>query len=400
MTKPKLGLIFKLLAVIIVAITICLPASAVQPSESRIAAKFSPDEPLFKHMEGSIHAFLPAIGQKPKYLQNPVQNGKLYVIPSGRSIGVRLKSKGVMVVGYHLVAAKNGNVSPAEDANLRLGDNILKLNGVMVEGSEDFASIANACGNAKKKVKFSYLRGGKEYQTEVTPTYNVKEKAYQLGVYVRNFAAGIGTLTFYEPTHGVYGALGHAITDADTSKPLIVGSGTIFRSSIKSIEKGQAGEPGEKRGIFVQEHNVVGNILKNTSFGIFGQMESLSDNLEASNLEKAVPIATPQQVKEGPAKILTVVEGDKVESFDIEIVEASSQPTIAPKGLVIKVTDPKLLKRTGGIVQGMSGSPILQSGMLIGAVTHVLVNDPTSGYGTYIKWMIDQTDLNNFLKSA
>jgi stage IV sporulation protein B len=211
-----------------------------------------------------------------------------------------------------------------------------------------------------------------------------------LGLYIRDSAAGVGTLTFYAPDQGVYGALGHVITDMDTQTPIVVGSGEILQSSVSSINKSQSGEPGEKRAHFLKEGRTLGSVERNTSFGIFGKMSQLPEH---SFRSEPMSVAFAEEVKEGPAHILTVVDKQKVEKFDIEIVHVSKQSSPATKGMVIKITDPKLLERTGGIVQGMSGSPIIQNGKLVGAVTHVFVNDPSSGYGCFIEWMLQDAGI-------
>ncbi|MGV3464176.1 MAG: SpoIVB peptidase, partial [Heyndrickxia sp.] len=188
-----------------------------------------------------------------------------------------------------------------------------------------------------------------------------------------------------------YGALGHVISDMDTKKPIVVEDGQIVKSTVTSIEKGSNGNPGEKLARFSSDREVIGDIKQNSPFGIFGNLHKVIKN---GKYDKPLPIALSDQVKEGPAKILTVVNGDKVEAFDIEVVSTIPQKFPATKGMIIKVTDPKLLEKTGGIVQGMSGSPIIQDGKLIGAVTHVFVNDPTSGYGVHIEWMLNKAGIN------
>ena len=202
-------------------------------------------------------------------------------------------------------------------------------------------------------------------------------------------------MTFFHPQSKKYGALGHVISDMDTKKPIVVEDGQIVRSTVTSIEKGSNGDPGEKLARFSSDREIVGNIQKNSPFGIFGV---LNKELKNGIMDKPLPIALSHQVKEGPAKILTVVNDDRVEEFDIEIVSTIPQKFPATKGMVIKVTDPKLLEKTGGIVQGMSGSPIIQDGKLIGAVTHVFVNDPTSGYGVHIEWMLNEAGINIYEK--
>lgn len=181
----------------------------------------------------------------------------------------------------------------------------------------------------------------------------------------------------------------------DTKKAILVEKGQILNSTVTSIEKGSDGKPGEKLARFSSDHEVIGDITRNSSFGIFGKLDKKIKN---EKYDKPMPIALSYQVKEGPAKILTVVEGNKVEEYDIEIINAIPQKFPATKGMIIKITDPKLLKKTGGIVQGMSGSPIIQNGKIIGAVTHVFVNDPTSGYGVHIEWMLREAGINIYQK--
>jgi stage IV sporulation protein B len=307
------------------------------------------------------------------------------VIPGGQSIGIKLKSKGVMVVGHHLVRTIQGNFSPAEQAGIEVGDTILRINGEDITDVKMISQIALAAGKAKKSIQFSIIRGQERKQLSMTPLLDEKDQTYRLGIYVRNSAAGVGTLTFYEPKQHKYGALGHVISDVDSGQPILVSEGKVVRSNITSIQKGAQGEPGEKRAIFTNEDDILGNIKNNTQFGIFGKMSELPNK---GFYQKPIPVGFQEEVKEGPAKILTVVSGQKVEAFQIQIVNVSKQRNPATKGLILKVTDPRLLHLTGGIVQGMSGSPIIQNGKIIGAVTHVFVNDPTAGYGTFIEWML------------
>ncbi len=309
----------------------------------------------------------------------------LKVIPGGQTIGVKIKSAGILVVGHHLVAAaENHKVSPGEEAKILLGDLIVRINGTSINNVSKVADYVTKAGESKQPLKLTIMRNGKTFEVNVTPVYDIEDKAYRLGLYIRDSAAGVGTLTFYSPDHKVYGALGHVITDMDTQTPVTVGGGEIVNSTVTSIAKSQNGEPGEKRAFF-KEGKVLGTIEKNTSFGIFGQMhEPPAHSID----NEAVPVAFAEEVKEGPAQIYTVVSGQKVEKFNIQIVHVAKQNYPATKGIIIKITDSRLLEKTGGIVQGMSGSPIVQDGKIIGAVTHVFVNDPTSGYGCFIEWML------------
>ncbi|OBR63026.1 SpoIVB peptidase [Paenibacillus oryzae] len=310
----------------------------------------------------------------------------LRVIPGGQTIGVKVKSAGILIVGQHQVVDGGGvKHSPGEAAGLKLGDYIMSINNVPINEVHKISKWCEKFGQDKKPLQITYKRGGKLSTTSLSPVYDAEDKAWRLGLYIRDSAAGVGTLTFYAPDQGVYGALGHVITDMDTGTPIEVGEGQILQSSVTSINKSQSGDPGEKRAQFLREGRILGSIERNTPFGIFGKMKEVPEH---GFNGRALPVAFAEDVKEGPAQILTVLNGQKVERFDIEIAHVSRQEGPATKGMVIKITDKRLISRTGGIVQGMSGSPIIQDGKLVGAVTHVFVNDPASGYGCFIEWML------------
>ncbi|HET7627489.1 MAG TPA: SpoIVB peptidase [Bacillales bacterium] len=321
----------------------------------------------------------------------------LKVIPGGQSIGVKLNTVGVLVVGYHLVTTKSGEHSPAENAGIKIGDMITKINGHPIHELEDVAPFVKEAGKNDESLTLTLLRGDKKINKKVTPLKDRHDDAYQIGLYIRDSAAGIGTLTFYDPKTMVYGALGHVISDIDTKKPVIVNKGKIVGSTVTSIDKGSHGKPGEKIAHLTRSEEILGSVRENSPFGIFGK---LKHDPNVALTHKPIPIGLSREVKEGPAKIYTVVDGNEVEAFDIKIVNSVPQKFPSTKGLVIKVTDPELLKKTGGIVQGMSGSPIIQNGKLIGAVTHVFVNDPTSGYGVHIEWMLDEAGYTTARRKA
>lgn len=311
---------------------------------------------------------------------------ELKVIPGGQTIGVKVKSAGIMVVGHHQVTIGEENKgSPGEEADVKLGDLIVRINNQHINEVAKVAAIVEQAGKAKLPLKLTIKRSNQMVERSVTPAFDTEDQAWRLGLYIRDSAAGVGTLTFYAPTQGVYGALGHVITDMDTQTAIEVEDGQVLQSSVTSINKSQHGEPGEKRAHFLKEGKVLGNVVRNTPFGIFGDMRNAPSHGYSN---KPVPVAFAEEVKEGPAEILTVIGGQRVEKFQIEIVHVTKQTSPATKGMVIKITDKRLIENTGGIVQGMSGSPILQNGKLVGAVTHVFVNDPTSGYGCFIEWML------------
>ncbi|WP_413361321.1 SpoIVB peptidase [Robertmurraya sp. 2P01SA] len=317
------------------------------------------------------------------------------VIPGGQSIGVKLNTVGVLVVGHHQVNTVEGKQSPGEEAGIKVGDIITKINGKRIEKMSDVAPFVQEAGDTGKPLQIEISRESGKVTTELKPQKENDEDKFKLGLYIRDSAAGIGTMTFYHPESKKYGALGHVISDMDTKKPIVVEDGQIVRSTVTSIEKGSNGDPGEKLARFSSDKEVIGNIQRNSPFGIFGK---LNRDIENGVMDKALPIALSHQVKEGPAQILTVVDNDEVKRFDIEIVSTIPQKFPATKGMVLKVTDKELLDKTGGIVQGMSGSPIIQDGKVVGAVTHVFVNDPTSGYGVHIEWMLNEAGIDIYEK--
>ena len=306
------------------------------------------------------------------------------VIPGGQSIGIKLHATGILVVGYHMVHQGKAVFSPGERSNIHIGDIITLVNGKKVENLDEVARVIERSGAAHRPMMLQVVHRGSPFQTKVRPVLDDDTGTYRIGLYIRDSASGVGTLTFYIPSNQGFGALGHVIADVDTGEP-IEGQGQIVHAAVTSIDRGESGQPGEKLGSFVNEHKVLGKIIKNTEYGVFGFMESPPDHGYYSH---TVPVARAVDVHPGPAKILTVVSEQKVEAFDAMIIKTSHQEKEDVKGLVIRVTDPQLLSKTGGIVQGMSGSPILQDGKLVGAVTHVFVSDPTQGYGIYAEWMV------------
>lgn len=319
------------------------------------------------------------------------------VIPGGQSIGVKLNSLGVLVVGHHQIKTSGGKKSPGEIAGVQVGDIITKINGTTVESMSDVTPFIQGSGKTGKPLDLVISRDNKELKTKLVPVKDENEGAYRIGLYIRDSAAGIGTMTFYDPKSKKYGALGHVISDMDTKKPIVVQDGQVVRSTVTSIEKGSNGNPGEKLARFSSDRQIIGDITRNSPFGIFGR---LNGDMTNGLYDQPMPIALSNEVKEGPAHILTVVDGDRVEEFDVQVVSSTPQKFPAIKGMVIKITDPKLLEKSGGIVQGMSGSPIIQNGKVIGAVTHVFVNDPTSGYGVHIEWMLSEAGIDIYTQGA
>ncbi|GAW92306.1 SpoIVB peptidase [Calderihabitans maritimus] len=315
----------------------------------------------------------------------------LKVIPGGHSIGVLLYSGGVIVVGYSPIILQDGRRRyPAREAGLEVGDVILKINDQKVRNDQEAIRLINEWGQGGAPIEIVYKRKERTYKTRVKPLFCPETGRYRIGLFIRDSAAGIGTLTFYEPKGRMYGALGHIITDIENNHVIKPGEGRIVKASVQGIQPGRRGQPGEKIGVFIEDRELTGTIDKNTPFGIFGR---LATPIKNRYYRRPIPVAFAHQVQEGPAHLLTVVSGDKIEKFSINIEKVIHQEKPDGKGLVIKITDPRLLELTGGIVQGMSGSPIIQNGRLVGAVTHVFVNDPTRGYGIMAEWMLRQTIL-------
>lgn len=303
------------------------------------------------------------------------------VIPVGKAVGIKLFSDGVLVVGLSPVKTESGECSPGRDCGLKTGDVITHINGNEVDTIEEVQSLVAQQEGGPLTIQA--VRGQKQLQLTAAAVAN-RQGDYQLGIWLRDSMAGIGTMTFYDPESGVFAALGHGINDVDTSMLMPLETGSIMPASVADVKKGTSGEPGELHGQFDLTKDL-GTLYANTELGIFGQMPE--DSMEA--LGDPVPVASREQVEVGPATILSNIRGDEVEEFDIQITHLYPQGD-GTRSLMIQVTDPGLLEATGGIVQGMSGSPILQNGRIVGAVTHVLINDPARGYGILAENMLHQ----------
>ena len=280
------------------------------------------------------------------------------LIPVGHTIGIKLFAEGVVVIGLAEVETARGVSTPGVDCGLQVGDVIQAANGREVESSEQFAALLQ-CGG---KVELDISRDGRELTLAAEPVQG-EDGSYRLGAWIRDSMAGIGTITFYDPITKTFGALGHGITDMDTGLLMPLGDGAVMDATVKAVKPGSVGEPGELRGDFDLSHDM-GELYANTDRGVFGVME------ECGFAEKdALPVARPGEVRTGPAVILANVCGDGVEEYQIAITRVLDGLEI--QNLLIEVTDERLISQTGGIVQGMSGSPILQDGKIVGAVTHV-----------------------------
>jgi stage IV sporulation protein B len=309
----------------------------------------------------------------------------LMVIPGGQSIGVTLYTKGALVVGITGIQLESGEiVNPAREAGMLPGDVILTINGIEVKDADHVADIVE---NTEGALNVVVDRGGRKLDLKIQPVVDFSDGKKRLGIWVRDSTAGVGTLTFITTDSKWFAGLGHAICDIDTGSILTVREGEIYFSEVIQVNRGENGVPGEIKGYFSSASGTMGIIEQNTEYGIYGP---LYEDVDMSAFSAPVPVASRDEVKLGPATILATINSEGVREFDCEIIKLTGQSAPGQKGIVLRITDEDLLKVTGGIVQGMSGSPIMQNGKLVGAVTHVFVNNPTKGYGLYVDWMLGQ----------
>ena len=301
------------------------------------------------------------------------------LIPVGETVGIEIQMNGVLVADTNVIETAEGKQSPARSAGLCSGDLITSVNGRRVNTAAEFLSAAaNFDGKA---VSIIATRNGKEISFSVTPAQTL-DGSWQLGIWLRDGVNGIGTVTFYDPKSGSYGALGHGVNDLKSGDLVPIGNGSILEAEVTDVVRGAQGSPGELRGK-IDKTKVLGSLESNSICGIFGHCAP-----SAFTVGAALPVAAPGEVVLGEATILSNVRGNEVKEYRVEICRVYRGGDDM-RGMMLSVKDPELISLTGGIVQGMSGSPIIQNGKIIGAVTHVLVNDPTRGYGIFIENMLD-----------
>lgn len=304
---------------------------------------------------------------------------KLY--PGGMPFGVKFITEGVLVVGFCDVDTDRGAKNPSSEAGLKINDLIIKVNGTEITSAAELTqSVENSGG---KIIQLTYLRDGKEHTAALNPAYSVGEGKYKTGIYIRDSGAGIGTVTFIVPDNYSFAGLGHGICDSQTGKLIPMQRGSVVGVTISGVVKGLAGSPGEVKGYF--SSGKVGSLLGNTECGVYGVFAAKPAGIHCDPL----PVAKRSEVKEGKAHIYCTLDASSVSKYEIEICNIKGDAQ-GNKCFTVKITDPALIEKTGGIIQGMSGSPIIQNGKLIGAVTHVLINDPTTGYGIFIDNMLGQ----------
>lgn len=302
----------------------------------------------------------------------------------GNSLGFSLQSKGVILIGGNYILSNSGIVKPFENSRLQSGDIITHINNIEINCVSDINDILNEYQGGE--LLLTVKRAGEIIKVGIEPALDKMSNTYKLGLWVKEDAVGIGTLTFINATTKRFGSLGHSINDSETNESVEISGGNIYKGKILGVKKGVSGKAGELIGTFNRE-DVRGVVDKNNEYGVYGYVDNVSD---FTTNKTSIEIGGRMSATPGNAKILSCINGETIEEFDIEIIKTNFQSSSNQKSMVIRVVDEDLIERTGGIVQGMSGSPIIQNGKLIGAVTHVFVNDATKGFGLYIDWMLEQ----------
>ena len=311
---------------------------------------------------------------------------KTTVIPVGNIAGVKLYTNGVLVVGMSEIEGEDSKTyKPYENTGIEEGDTIIKINNNLISSTDDLIEKVNMSNG--KELEIQYIHDEETRECSIIPV-KTNEEEYKLGLWVRDSAAGVGTVTFYEPATQSFGALGHGITDIDTGELLNIASGEFVTAKILNIKKVEDGDPGKIQGT-VEEQETIGEINKNTEFGIYGKIQDLASlNIDTS---KEMEVAMREEIELGKATILCSLDNQTVKEYEIEITKIYRDNNYNNKSMEIKVTDEELIEKTGGIIQGMSGSPIIQNGKFIGAVTHVLVNSSKEGYAIFGDLMLKQS---------
>lgn len=307
------------------------------------------------------------------------------VYVGGETVGFNLYSDGVICVGSNAVATMEGTKEPIKESGLQTGDAILAIEDIEIDSIEDVDRIINLPIFEGKELTLTIKRNEKEQQVKITPVFDVLSQKYKLGLWVRNNASGVGTLTYVKQSDFRFGAVGHPIVDSSLGENFEVESGNIYRCRLLGIKKGEKNNPGEIKSSINLSDDAIGRADTNCKYGVYGNILS-KGYLDAS---RTATLGGRLSVNLGDAKIYCNLDNEGVKAYDVKIIKANKQNSADDKSITIKVTDKELLAKTGGIIQGMSGSPIVQNGKIVGAVTHVFVNDPTRGYGVYIDWMID-----------
>ena len=313
------------------------------------------------------------------YSEIPAAKEGDMLIAGGIPFGVKLHTDGVLVVNVCDVRCGTAGKRPAMDAGLKKGDIILEINGAPVSRNNDISSAVESSGG--DEIELLIERAGKRQTVSLLPARSRTDKKFKAGLWVRDSSAGIGTVTFYDRKNGIFAGLGHAVCDVDTGEVLPISGGDAVNAAIKGCYKGKDGSPGELCGVFAPGE--IGELYENCGIGVYGAFEALPQGEE-------IPVAIIDEVKTDKAQIISTVDGNGPQYYDIEITKLYTKS--GQRNMTVEVCDERLIEKTGGIVQGMSGSPIIQNGMLVGAVTHVFVNDPRKGYAIFAQTMIDEAE--------
>ncbi len=351
--------------VLILIMIVCVIAVSIYFSENNLRISYKYFNPFIDDEEVSVE--------------------KQYVIPGGQTIGVELKTKGILVVGLaDVVNDSKITTSPAKEAGMHIGDKIMSVDNNPVSKTQDFVSYINSQGIREYNIEVE--RNGSRIQLLMTPVKRYNSNDIIFGFWARDNIAGIGTITYIDPETRSFSAVAHGITDSDTGELIEIDTGVISKANITNIKSGKKGEPGEIIGFILRDNNRLGSVTQNTPFGVVGEIDEKSIGYFSNNL---MEIGRRDTVETGPAKILACLD-DEIKEYNIEIIRVYHQNKPTDKSFIIRIVDKELLSLTNGIIQGMSGCPIIQNNKLVGAVTHVFMNDPTKGYGIYAEWLFDE----------
>lgn len=307
------------------------------------------------------------------------------VYVGGETVGFNLFSEGVICVGSNTVVTENGTKEPLRNSGIEDGDAIIKIAGIEIESIQDIDRIINLPELAGKELTLTIMRDNQTKEIKATPVYDLLTQKYKLGLWVRNSASGVGTLTYVKQSDFRFGAVGHPIVDTSLGDNFTLETGNLYKCKLLGVKKGEKNNPGEIRSSINLSDDAIGLADTNCKYGVYGNIL----NKSIISADRTATLGGRLGVKLGDAQIYCSIDNEGVKAYDIKIIKANKQNNANDKSMTIKVVDEELLEKTGGIIQGMSGSPIVQDGKIIGAVTHVLLNDPTRGYGVYIDWMID-----------
>ncbi len=320
----------------------------------------------------------------------PIKNAEIreietpMLIPGGQPFGIKLRMDGAMVISLGAIDTNRGAVCPAKEAGLEAGDIITSADGFSVSSGESLSTIIDDSKGAP--VTIEYTRSGKENKTTLIPVFSEKDNCYAAGMWVRDSLAGVGTVSYYDPSNMTFGGLGHPICDGDTGVCIPIGEGAACPVTISGLVKGTKGSPGMLEGTFLGGEEI-GSLTCNNRCGVFGRLS------ESCPRQAAIPMAFKQEITPGDGEIICTIDGEKPRRYSVRITDTDLSGSDNTKNMIIEVTDKELLRKTGGIVQGMSGSPIIKDGKLVGAVTHVFVDEPSKGYGIFCENMYSQSRL-------